>query len=356
MICIFELGFFVVIVGVIGQVGIVMCEIFVERLFLICELWLFFLLCFVGMVIEFGGVIVIVEDVEIVDVVGIDIVLFLVGVIVSCVYVFCFVEVGVVVIDNFSVWCMDFEVFFVVSEVNLYVIDDCLKGIIVNLNCIMMVVMLVFKVFDVEVGFECLIVFIYQVVFGLGFVGVQELFGQVEGVFVQGDMFCLVYDGFVIDFFEFEKYVVLIVFDVILFVGNFVDDGDNEIDEEKKFCNESWKIFELFDFCVVGMCVCVLVFMGYFLMIYVEFVCDLMLECVCEILSVVFGVVLDEVLMLLQVVGKDLSFVGCICVDQFVLEGKGFVLFVSNDNFCKGVVLNVVQIVEVLVQCLVVVV
>ncbi|CAN5452135.1 hypothetical protein BH11PSE4_BH11PSE4_42170 [soil metagenome] len=46
--------------------------------------------------------------------------------------------------------------------------------------------------------------------------------------------------------------------------------------------------------------------------------------------------------------GKDPSFVGRIRVDQSVPDGKGLVMFVSNDNLRKGAALNAIQIAEVL--------
>lgn len=87
-----------------------------------------------------------------VDLSGLDIVLFFVGLVMLKVQVFCFVVVGVMVIDNLLVWCKDFDVLLVVFEVNFECDVYCwFKGIIVNLNCIIMVVMLVFKVLYDEV-------------------------------------------------------------------------------------------------------------------------------------------------------------------------------------------------------------
>ena len=48
----------------------------------------------------------------------------------------------------------------------------------------------------------------------------------------------------------------------------------------------------------------------------------------------------------LQAAGKDPSFVGRIRADQSAPEGKGLVLFISNDNLRKGAALNAVQIAE----------
>ena len=50
----------------------------------------------------------------------------------------------------------------------------------------------------------------------------------------------------------------------------------------------------------------------------------------------------------LQAAGADPSFVGRLRQDPGVPDGRGLVLFVSNDNLRKGAALNAVQIAEVL--------
>ena len=151
-----------------------------------------------------------------------------------------------------------------------------------------------------------------------------------------------------VDFPQPEKYVAPIAFDVIPFAGNLVDDGDNETDEEKKLRNESRKILELPDLLVAGTCVRVPVFTGHSLSIHAEFADDITPEQAREILASAPGVVLEEVPTPLQAAGADPSFVGRIRADQSAPEGKGLVLFVSNDNLRKGAALNAVQIAELL--------
>ncbi|WP_144882403.1 aspartate-semialdehyde dehydrogenase [Microbacterium paraoxydans] len=345
-----ESGLSVAIVGATGQVGTVMREILAERSFPIRELRLFSSARSAGTSIEFGGQTVIVEDVEAADPSGIDIALFSAGATASRAYAPRFAEAGAVVVDNSSAWRMDPEVPLVVSEVNPHAIDDRPKGIIANPNCTTMAAMPVLKVLDAEAGLERLIVSTYQAVSGSGLAGAQELLGQVEGVLAQGDTLRLVHDGSAVDFPEPEKYVAPIAFDVIPLAGNLVDDGDNETDEEKKLRNESRKILELPDLRVAGTCVRVPVFTGHSLSIHAEFSRDLTPERAREVLSAAPGVVLDEVPTPLQAAGKDPSFVGRIRVDQSAPEGKGLVLFISNDNLRKGAALNAVQIAEVLAE------
>ncbi len=339
-------GLSVAIVGATGQVGTVMLEILSERGFPIRELRLFATARSAGTAREFGGATVIIEDVATADPAGIDIALFSAGATGSRAHAPRFAEAGAVVIDNSSAWRMDPEVPLVVSEVNPHAIDDLPKGIIANPNCTTMAAMPVLKPLHAEAGLERLIVSTYQAVSGSGLAGAQELLGQVEGVLAQGDTLRLVHDGSAVDFPEPEKYVAPIAFDVIPLAGSIVDDGDNETDEEKKLRNESRKILELPDLRVAGTCVRVPVFTGHSLSIHAEFARELTPERAREVLSEAPGVVLDEVPTPLQAAGKDPAFVGRIRADQSAPEGRGLVLFVSNDNLRKGAALNAVQIAE----------
>lgn len=343
-------GLSVAIVGATGQVGTVMREILAERSFPLRELRLFASARSAGKSIEFGDVAIIVEDVDTADAAGIDIALFSAGATASRAYAPKFAAAGAVVVDNSSAWRMDPEVPLVVSEVNPEAMDDRPKGIIANPNCTTMAAMPVLKALHAEAGLERLIVSTYQAVSGSGLAGAQELLGQVEGVLAQGDTLRLVHDGSAIAFPEPAKYVAPIAFDVIPLAGSVVDDGDNETDEEKKLRNESRKILGLPDLRVAGTCVRVPVFTGHSLSINAEFANDITPERAREVLASTPGVVVDEVPTPLQAAGKDPSFVGRIRADQSAPEGKGLVLFISNDNLRKGAALNAVQIAELLAE------
>ncbi|WP_114588417.1 aspartate-semialdehyde dehydrogenase [Microbacterium arborescens] len=343
-------GLSVAVVGATGQVGKVMREILVERNFPIRELRLFATARSAGTSIEFAGHDVIVEDIATADPAGIDIALFSAGATGSRAHAPRFAEAGAVVIDNSSAWRMDPEVPLVVSEVNPHATVNPPKGIIANPNCTTMAAMPVLKVLDTEAGLERLIVSTYQAVSGSGLAGAEELLGQVEGVLAQGHTLDLVHDGSAVDFPQPEKYIAPIAFDVIPFAGNLVDDGDNETDEEKKLRNESRKILELPDLRVAGTCVRVPVFTGHSLSIHAEFSRDITPERAREILAAAPGVVLEEVPTPLQAAGNDPSYVGRIRADQSAPEGKGLVLFISNDNLRKGAALNAVQIAEIVAE------
>ncbi|MBD7956291.1 aspartate-semialdehyde dehydrogenase [Microbacterium sp. Sa4CUA7] len=340
-------GLSVAIVGATGQVGTVMRDILGERAFPIREIRLLATARSAGTAVDFGGHTVIVEDVATANPAGIDIALFSAGATGSRAHAPRFAEAGAVVIDNSSAWRMDPEVPLVVSEVNPHAIDEAVKGIIANPNCTTMAAMPVLKPLHAEAGLERLIVSTYQAVSGSGIAGAEELLGQVEGVLAQGDTLRLVHDGSAVDFPQPEKYIAPIAFDVIPLAGSIVADGENETDEEKKLRNESRKILELPDLRVAGTCVRVPVFTGHSLSIHAEFARDITPERAREILASAPGVVLEEVPTPLQAAGSDPAFVGRIRADQSAPEGKGLVLFVSNDNLRKGAALNAVQIAEI---------
>lgn len=339
-------GHSVAIVGATGQVGTVMREILAERSFPIRELRLFSSSRSAGKAIAFGGVDVIVEDVETADPAGVEIALFSAGATASRAYADRFAAAGAVVIDNSSAWRNDPEIPLVVSEVNPHAIDERPRGIIANPNCTTMAIMPVLKPLAEAAGLERLVVSTYQAVSGSGLAGAQELLGQVEGVLAQGDTLRLVHDGSAVDFPQPEKYAAPIAFDVIPLAGSVVDDGLNETDEEKKLRNESRKILELPGLRVAGTCVRVPVFTGHSMSIHAEFAEDITPDRAREILASAPGVVLEEVPTPLYAAGKDPSFVGRIRADQSAPENKGLVLFVSNDNLRKGAALNAVQIAE----------
>ncbi len=288
----------------------------------------------------------IIEDIETADPAGIDIALFSAGATGSRAHAPRFAEAGATVIDNSSAWRMDPEVPLVVSEVNPHAIREAHKGIIANPNCTTMAAMPVLKVLDAEAGLERLIVSTYQAVSGSGIAGAEELLGQVEGVLAQGDTLRLVHDGSAVDFPQPEKYIAPIAFDVIPFAGNLVDDGSTRPTRRRSSATRAARSSS----CPTS--------------------ASPARACACPSSRVTRsastsssratsppsarascslrapGVTLEEVPTPLQAAGKDPSFVGRIRADQSAPEGKGLVLFISNDNLRKGAALNAVQIAE----------
>jgi aspartate-semialdehyde dehydrogenase len=338
----------VAVVGATGQVGAVMRRLLDERDFPLGEIRFFASARSAGTTLPWRGTEVTVEDAATADLTGIDIALFSAGGATSKALAPKYAAAGAVVIDNSSAWRMDPDVPLVVSEVNPHAVADLPKGIIANPNCTTMAAMPVLRPLHDEAGLRRLVVSTYQAVSGSGLAGVEELDTQVRGAVAQ-DTTALVHDGASVVLPEPKKYVRPIAFDVIPLAGSIVDDGTLETDEEQKLRNESRKILEIPELLVSGTCVRVPVFTGHSLSINAEFDRPISVARATELLSAAPGVVVTDVPTPLQAAGQDPAYVGRMRQDSSVADGKGLVLFVSNDNLRKGAALNAVQIAELLV-------
>lgn len=334
------------VVGATGQVGAVMRTLLEERAFPVASIRFFATARSAGTTLPFKGEQIVVEDIATADPSGLDVALFSAGATGSRAHAPRFAEAGVLVIDNSSAWRMDPEVPLVVSEVNPHAIADAVKGIVANPNCTTMAAMPVLKALDAEAGLERLVVTTFQAVSGSGLAGAEELIGQVRAV-VDQDLEGLVHSGSAVTFPEPVKYVAPIAFNVVPLAGSIVDDGEEETDEEKKLRNESRKILELPELRVAGTCVRVPVVTGHSLSVNAEFAKAITPDRAREVLAGAPGVQLVDVPTPQQAAGADPSLVGRIRQDQSAPEGRGLVLFISNDNLRKGAALNAVQIAEV---------
>ncbi|HEX4982639.1 MAG TPA: aspartate-semialdehyde dehydrogenase [Ilumatobacteraceae bacterium] len=332
------------VVGATGQVGGVMRRLLAERGFPVDEMRYFASARSAGTTLPWKGRDITVEDAAIADPTGLDIALFSSGATSSRELAPRFVAAGVTVIDNSSAWRMDPDVPLVVSEVNPGEIHNARKGIIANPNCTTMAVMPVLKPLHDEAGLVRLIASTYQAVSGAGLSGVDELDKQVRQVADRAAE--LTHDGEAVAFPAPEKFARPIAFNVLAFAGKLVDDGQFETDEEQKLRNESRKILGIPDLAVSGTCVRVPVFTGHSLSINAEFARPLSVERALEVLAAAPGVVVVDIPTPLEAAGKDPCFVGRVRTDPGVPDGRGLVLFVSNDNLRKGAALNAVQIAE----------
>ncbi|MGC4112876.1 MAG: aspartate-semialdehyde dehydrogenase [Nocardioides sp.] len=339
-------GLNVGVVGATGQVGAAMRQILLEREFPIETIRLFSSARSAGTVLPFGDREVTVEDAETADPAGLDVALFSAGATASRALAPRFAAAGAVVVDNSSAWRMDPEVPLVVSEVNPEAIADVPRGIVANPNCTTMAAMPVLKPLHEEAGLTRLVASTYQAVSGSGLAGVDELADQLAAA---GDKAReLAYDGSAVTFPEPVKYVDTIAHNVLPLAGSIVDDGEFETDEEKKLRNESRKILGIPGLLVSGTCVRVPVFTGHSLSINAEFARPLSVERAREVLAAAPGVELADVPTPLHAAGRDPSYVGRLRQDPGVPDGRGLVLFVSNDNLRKGAALNAVQIAELI--------
>ncbi len=88
------------------------------------------------------------------------------------------------------------------------------------------------------------------------------------------------------------------------------------------------------------------VYTGHSLSINAEFARPISVARATELLRNAPGVMVLDVPTPLEAAGKDPSYVGRIRQDLSMDDGRGLVLFVSNDNLRKGAALNAVQIAE----------
>ena len=339
------MGLNIAVVGATGQVGGVMRRLLAERGFPADSMRFFASSRSAGTTLPWAGGEVVVEDVELADLSGIDIALFSAGGATSKVHAPRFAAAGALVIDNSSAWRRDPEVPLVVSEVNPEAIAHAVKGIVANPNCTTMAAMPVLKPLHDEAGLTRLIVSTYQAVSGGGLKGVAELERQVQGL-AGADLAALTHDGAAVDLPAPELYARPIAFNVLPMAGSLVDDGTFETDEEQKLRNESRKILDIPELLVSGTCVRVPVFTGHSLSINAEFARPLSVERATALLAAAPGVELSEIPTPLQAAGQDPSYVGRIRQDPGAPEGRGLALFVANDNLRKGAALNAVQIAE----------
>jgi aspartate-semialdehyde dehydrogenase len=299
-----------------------------------------------GRALPWKGGEITVEDAATADLTGLELALFSSGAPSSRDLAPRFAAAGATVIDNSSAWRMDPDVPLVVAEVNPHALDAVRKGIVANPNCTTMAAMPVLKPLHAVAGLRRLVASTYQAVSGGGLAGVEELDEQVRKV--ADGASALTYDGAAVEFPTPAKFARPIAFNVLPLAGKVVDDGSGETDEEQKFRNETRKILEIPDLPVSGTCVRVPVFTGHSLSINAEFERPLSVAEATAILAAAPGVAVSEIPNPLEAAGQDPSYVGRIRQDPTVPEGRGLVLFVSNDNLRKGAALNAIQIAEAL--------
>ena len=334
------------VVGATGQVGAAMRSILEERNFPVSEIRYFASARSAGTTLPWLGTDITVEDASLADPTGLDVALFSAGATSSKALAPKFAAAGVTVIDNSSAWRMHPDVPLVVSEVNPGEIANARIGIIANPNCTTMAAMPVLKPLHDEAGLIRLIAATYQAVSGGGLSGVDELDKQAREVVDHARL--LAYDGEAVVFPTPTKFAKPIAFNVLPYAGKYVEDGSLETDEEQKLRNETRKILDIPGLRVSGTCVRVPVFTGHSLSINAEFERPISVARATELLGAAPGVQLLDVPTPLEAAGKDACYVGRIRQDTSLDDGRGLVLFLSNDNLRKGAALNAVQIAELL--------
>jgi aspartate-semialdehyde dehydrogenase len=178
----------------------------------------------------------------------------------------------------------------------------------------------------------------YQSVSGAGKEGMDELFEQTRGIYMNATP-------------ERKKFTKQIAFNVVPHIDLFMEDGSTK--EEWKMQVETRKILDP-DIAVTATCVRVPVFIGHSEAVNVEFESPITVEQAREALRKAPGVSLvdfrqDEGYVTpVECAGEDAVYVSRIRKDPTVANGLS--LWVVSDNLRKGAALNAVQIAERLVR------
>ena len=334
------MGYRVAVVGATGNVGREMLQILAERQFPVSEVVPLASERSTGSEISFGEDDVLkVRPLDSYDFKGTDIVLSSAGAKISAAFAPKAAAAGAVIIDNTSHFRMDPDVPLVVPEVNPQAIAGYTKkNIIANPNCSTIQMVVALKPLHDIAKINRVVVSTYQSVSGAGKEGMDELFNQTRGVYMNQAL-------------ERTKFTKQIAFNVIPHIDVFMQDGFTK--EEWKMTVETKKILDP-SINVVATCVRVPVFIAHSEAVNIEFDSEISVDQVRAALRSAKGVTVvdhraDEGYVTpLEVAGEDDVFVSRIRKDPTVKNG--IILWVVGDNLRKGAALNAVQIAEVLAQ------
>ena len=329
----------VAIVGATGNVGRELLNIMDERDFPAAEVYALASRRSKGREVSYGDKTLKCEVLDDFDFSKVDVVLMSAGGTLSKEWAEKIGKQGAIVIDNSSAWRMDPDVPLVVPEVNG---EDVLgydkKMIIANPNCSTAQLVMALKPLHDAAKIKRVVVSTYQSVSGSGKSGMDELWNQTKGIFVN-------------DTPEPEEYPRQIAFNAIPMIGSFREDGFT--DEEAKMWNETHKMIDP-NIKLTVTCVRVPVFVGHSESVNIEFDEAITPEQAREALRNFDGVQVidnpeeDQYITPVECKGEWDTFVSRIRVDNTVEHGLS--LWVVADNLRKGAALNTVQIAEELIK------
>jgi aspartate-semialdehyde dehydrogenase len=336
------MGYRVAVVGATGNVGRELVSVLAERAFPVDELIALASEQSVGREISFGEDDVLkVQSLAKFDFKGIDIVLSSPGGAVSAEHSPRAAKAGAIVIDNTSHFRMHPDVPLIVPEVNASAIAGYAKrNIIANPNCSTIQLVVALKPLHDLAKIKRVVVSTYQSTSGAGKAGMDELFNQTRGVYMnQASVMTR------------DKFTKQIAFNVIPHIDDFMDDGSTK--EEWKMSAETRKILDP-DIKLVATCVRVPTFVGHGEAVTIEFAKPISASEARTALKKAPGIsVVDHradegYVTPIECAGDDAVFVSRIRKDPTVKYGLS--LWVCSDNLRKGAALNTVQIAEVLIK------
>jgi len=329
------MGYRVAVVGATGNVGREMLNILEEVEFPVDEMHAIASRKSIGVDIGWKDGTIKCEDVAQFDFSRVDVVLMSVSGEFSREWAERIGRAGPLVIDNSSAWRMDPDVPLIVPEVNPDAIEYAhRKNIVANPNCSTAQLVVALKPLHDAATIKRAVVSTYQSVSGAGKAGMDELWDQTKGIFVLGPP-------------EPKFFPKQIAFNVIPFIGKFLDDGFT--DEEHKMWNETHKMIDPAIKLTVT-CVRVPVMVGHSESVNLEFEHPLDADEAREILRDAPGIMVvdkhepDGYITPKEAQGEFAVFVSRIRNDPTV--ENGLALWVVSDNLRKGAALNAVQIAQ----------
>ena len=334
------MGYRVVVVGTMGNVGLEILNILAERKFPIDEIQAVASSISTGQRVSFGE-----EDVLNVipitdfDFRGFDFAFFSAGSMVSAEFVPIAAEAGCIVIDSSSHFRQELEIPLIVPEINPEALSNYRKcNIIANPNCVALALTMALKPLHDEAKIRRVVVSTYQSVSGIGRAAMDELFNQTRAIYMNQPV-------------AKEEFSKQIAFNVIPQCDNFMPDGTTA--EETRIAVETQKILGV-DIGMAVTCVRVPVFIGHSVAVAVELENPLSVGEARALwkkfpgLSIVDYRQEDGYVTPAEVVGEDSVFISRIRKDKSVENGLLFWLVI--DNLRKGTALNAVQIAEKIVK------
>lgn len=322
----------VAVVGATGMVGHVMLQILAARNFPVSEFIPVASERSVGKEIEFRG--------ETHKIVGLsravalkpDIALFSAGGAISLEWAPRFAEAGTTVIDNSSAWRMDTSKKLIVPEINASILtrED---NIIANPNCSTIQMVMALAPLHQQYQIKRVVVSTYQSITGTGVKAVQQLENEYKGI--TGEM----------------AYRYPIHRNAIPHCDVFEENDYTK--EEMKLVRETRKILNHPNLAITATAVRIPVVGGHSESVNVEFVSDIDINNVRELLNKTFGVTVQDDTetgsypMPLYAAGKDDVFVGRIRRDHS--QPNTLNMWIVSDNLRKGAATNAVQIAEYMI-------
>ncbi len=328
----------IAVLGATGAVGAEMLTILAERLFPAETVHALASRKSMGRELSYGDKTLKVKDADNFDYSTVDLVLMSAGGDLSRAMAPKIAAAGALVIDNSSAWRMDPDVPLVVPEVNPETLAQRpKKNIIANPNCSTIQTVVALKPIHDLAGIVRASVATYQSVSGAGKEGMDELWTQTRGIFVNDEV-------------SPEHFPKQIAFNVIPKIDDFMEDGATK--EEWKMTVETKKILDP-KIRLFATCARVPVFVGHCVAAHLELERPLSAAKARSALREAPGLmVIDraddddpQFVTPVESVGEFATFVSRIRTDPTV--DNGLAMWIVSDNLRKGAALNAVQIAEV---------